>query len=131
MIAGGLLTARNSAFAAMSRERAEALVVQGDAMFFAQRDRIAELAAKRRLPAIYSFREHVEAGGLISYGANLPDVFRRLSFYVDKILKGAKPSGLPFEQATKFDLMINLNTAKALGLTMPPSLLRRADELVQ
>jgi len=121
----------NSAFAAMTRERAEALLVQGDAMFLAQRDRIAELAAKRRLLAMYSFREHVQAGGLIGYGANLSDLFRRLAFYVDKILKGAKPGDLPFEQATKFDLVINLKTAKALSLTIPQSLLQRADEVIQ
>jgi ABC-type uncharacterized transport system substrate-binding protein len=121
----------DSAFAAMTRERAGALVVLPDAIFTNQRRQIAELAAKRRLPAVYGVREPAEAGGLMVYGANLLDLERRAATYVDKILKGAKPADLPVEQPTKFELVINLKTAKALGLTIPPSVLGRADEIIQ
>jgi putative ABC transport system substrate-binding protein len=119
------------AFAAMARERAGALLVLLDAMFLDQRERIAGLAAKNRLPAVYGLRRHVEAGGLMAYGANLFDLIRHPAIYVDKILRGAKPADLPIEQPTKFELVINLKTAKALGLTIPPSLLGRADEVIQ
>ena len=100
-------------------------------MFTNERRRLVALAAKNRLPAVYTSREFVDAGGLMAYGANVADVFRRAATYVDKILKGAKPADLPVEQPTKFDFVINLKTAKALGLTIPPSLLRGADEVIQ
>jgi putative ABC transport system substrate-binding protein len=108
-----------------------ALLVLADSMFLFQRDRIASLAAKDRLPTVYGLRWHAEAGGLMAYGANQLVQSRRLAVYVDKILKGAKPGDLPIEQATQFELVINLKTAKALGLTIPPSLLGRADEVIQ
>jgi putative ABC transport system substrate-binding protein len=120
----------DSAFSAMTRERARALIVLPSPMFYGQYKRIVDLATKNRLPAIYAFREAVQVGGLISYGSSLPDLFRRAAVQVDKILKGAKPSDLPIEQPTKFELVINLKTAKALGLTIPPSLLLRADEVI-
>jgi putative ABC transport system substrate-binding protein len=100
-------------------------------MFSSKRRRLVDLAAKNRLPALFSFREYVDAGGLMSYGPNLADLFRRAATYVDKILKGAKPGDLPVEQPTKFELVINLKTAKALGLTIPQSVLGRADEVIQ
>jgi putative ABC transport system substrate-binding protein len=119
------------AFAAMRTERAEAVIVIGDPMFGSHRRRLIDLSAKRGLPAIYSTREYVIDGGLVSYGTNLDDLYRRAPYFVDKILKGAKPADLPVEQPTKFELVINLKTAKALGLTIPQSLLRRADEVIQ
>jgi putative ABC transport system substrate-binding protein len=121
----------DSAFAAMTTEAAGAVVVLVDAMFIDQRTRIAELAATRRLPAVYGQVEHVESGGLMAYAPNFLANYRRAAVYVDKILKGAKPGDLPIEQATKFDLIINLKTAKALGLTIPPSLLQRADQVIE
>jgi putative ABC transport system substrate-binding protein len=119
------------AFAAMARERAGALLVLLDSIFYNQRERIADLAAKNRLPAIYGLSLHAEAGGLMAYGANRFDISRRAAGYVDRILKGAKPADLPVEQPTKFELFINLKTAKALGLTIPQTLLQRADEVLQ
>jgi len=119
------------AFADMIRVRADALTVMGTPAFSAERRRLAELAVKHRLPAVYSFRDFVEAGGLMSYGADLADLSRRAATYVDKILKGAKPGDLPVEQPTKFELVINLKTARALGLTIPPSLLGRADQVIE
>lgn len=113
------------------RERADALYVLDDVFTFVHRARIVALAAKHRLPAIYPSRGAVQAGGLMSYGPQLRDLFRRAAAYVDKILKGAKPEDLPVEQPTKFELAINLKTAKALGLAIPPSLLRRANEVIQ
>ncbi len=120
-----------SAFATMTRERASALLVLHDGMFLLHPTRIADLAAKSRLPAMYQLREHVDAGGLMVYGPSLRDNFRRAATYVDKILKGAKPADLPVEQPTKFELVINLKTAKALGLTIPRSILIRADEVIR
>jgi putative ABC transport system substrate-binding protein len=120
-----------SAFASMTRERAGALVVLSDAIFLNQRRQIAELAAKRRLPSVYGLTDFAEAGGLMVYGANLLDLERRATIYVDKILKGAKPADLPVEQPTKFELVVNGKTAKALGLTIPPSLLLRADQVIK
>jgi len=119
------------AFSAMTKERAGGLIILTSSMFYDQRTRIAELAARSRLPAIYSVKEYAEAGGLMAYGVNLGESFRRAATYVDKVLKGARPADLPVEQPTKFDLVINLKTAKALGLTIPPSLLARADEVIQ
>jgi putative ABC transport system substrate-binding protein len=119
------------AFLAMTRERADALIVLADAVFHVDRTRIVGLAAKSRLPAMYNFREFVDAGGLIAYAANLADLFRRMAVYVDKILKGARPADLPVEQPMKFELVVNLKTAKALGLTIPQSVLIRADEVIR
>ena len=121
----------DGAFAAMAKERVGALLVVADSIFILHRTRLADLAARSRLPAIYGYREHVEAGGLMSYGPSVRDLFRRAATFVDKILKGAKPADLPVEQPTKFELVINLKTAKALGLTIPPSVLIRADEVIQ
>jgi len=125
------LTDLQRAFDTASRERADALYVLGDVFTFVHRARIVALAAKNRLPTIYTSRGAVELGGLMSYGPQLRDLFRRAATYVDKILKGAKPGDLPVEQPTKFELAINLKTARELGLTIPPSLLKRADEVIQ
>ena len=119
------------AFSEITRARASALTVFGSSMFFSERRRLVGLAAKNRLPAVYTWREGADAGGLMAYGPNIPDLFRRAATYVDKILKGAKPGDLPVEQPTKFELVINLKTAKALGLTIPRSVLGRADEVIQ
>jgi putative tryptophan/tyrosine transport system substrate-binding protein len=111
--------------------RAKALYVCSDPLVFANVSRINTLALGARLPTLHAFREYVEAGGLMSYGASFPDLFRRAGDYVDKILRGAKPADIPVEQPTKFDLVINLTTAKALGLNVPPSVLARADEVIE
>jgi putative ABC transport system substrate-binding protein len=100
-------------------------------MFFTERRRLVDLAAKNRLPAVYPWRDGVDVGGLMAYGAHLPDLFRRAATHVDRILKGAKPADLPVEQPTKFELLINLKAAKALGLTIPQSVLARADHVVE
>jgi putative ABC transport system substrate-binding protein len=121
----------DSAFSAMTRERPGALLVLGDAVFLLHRTRLADLATRSRLPAMYNFREFVDAGGLMAYAANLADLFRRAAAYVDKILKGAKPPDLPVEQPMKFELVVNLKTAKALGLTIPQSVLIRADHVIE
>src|SRR5262245_53425289 len=119
------------AFKAATAGRSGALLVFGSGLLAAHARRIAELASKSRLPAMYSFRSNVEVGGLISYGVNGIDNFRRAAVFVDKILKGAKAADLPIEQPTKFELAVNLKTAKALGLTIPRSILLRADEVIQ
>jgi putative ABC transport system substrate-binding protein len=119
------------AFEAIQRRRADTLLVLPSPMFYGERRRLAELAARHRLPAVYETRDFVDAGGLMSYGPSFPDMYRRAATYVDKILKGAKPGDLPMEQPTKFDFVINLKTAKALGLTIPPAVLARADALIQ
>jgi putative ABC transport system substrate-binding protein len=119
------------AFSEMARARAGALTVLTGPIFLNERRRLVDLAAKNRLPAVYRWREFVDAGGLMSYGSNIADSFRRAATYVDKILKGAKPADLPVEQPTKFELVINLKTAKALGLTIPQSILIRADQVIQ
>ena len=119
------------AFSDMTSARAGALTLLPANMFLREHRRLVDLAAKNRLPAVYTSREFVDAGGLMSYGANQPDLFRRAATYVDKILKGAKPGDLPVDQPTKFELVINLKTAKALGLTIPQSVLAQADEVIQ
>jgi putative ABC transport system substrate-binding protein len=119
------------AFAAMARARAQAVMVLGNPLFFAERQRVAELAIKHRLPTMSNLKDIVEAGGLMSYSPNWDDLYRRGAVYVDKIFKGAKPADLPVEQATKFELVINLKTAKALGLTIPQSVLARADQIIE
>ncbi len=119
------------AFDAMARGRAGGLIVLVDVLFRNQRIRITELAAARRLPAVYGLTEEAEAGGLMAYAPSFVDQYRRAAVYVDKILKGAKPGDLPIEQPTKFELVINLKAARALGLTVPPALLGRADEVIQ
>jgi len=119
------------AFASIVAERADALFVLMSPTLTRDRKQIIDRAAKYRLPAIYQWREHVEVGGLMSYGGSLIDISRRLAAYVDKILKGARPGELPIEQPTKYELVINLKTAKALGLTIPPSLLARADQVIE
>jgi putative tryptophan/tyrosine transport system substrate-binding protein len=121
----------DGAFAAIAKERVGALFVFGDPMFGVHRARLADLAAQNRLPTMYTNRPHVEAGGLLCYGPSFSDLWRRAASYVDKILKGAKPADLPVEQPTKFELVINLKTAKVLGLAIPPSLLARADEVIE
>ena len=117
-------------FAAMGRERADAVIILPDSFFIRQRRQITELAARNRLPSMFSFREDVEAGGLMSYGVNMADIFRRAAIFVDKVLKGAKAGELPFEQPTKIHLAINRKTAKALGITISQELLFRADEVI-
>jgi putative tryptophan/tyrosine transport system substrate-binding protein len=121
----------NDAFALIAREHPDAMVVGASAVNVANRHLIVEFAAQKRLPAMYASREFVNVGGLISYGVELADLFRRAAGYVDKILRGAKPADLPVEQPTKFDLVINLKTAKALGLDVPDKLLALADEVIE
>ncbi len=118
-------------FAGVARGGAGALIISSTARLFTSRKRFAELAVKHRLPTVVGAREYAEAGGLVSYGTDYPDLFRQAATFVDKILKGAKPADLPMEQPTKFELVINLKTAKALGLTIPPILLQRADQVIE
>ena len=120
-----------AAFSAMARANAQAVLVLGAAAYIVEKQRIAELGIRHRLPTFFNLRDHVEAGGLMSYGPEFSDLVRRGAIYVDKILKGTKPADLPVEQATKFELVINLKTAKALGLTIPQSLLQRADQVIE
>lgn len=119
------------AFATMVKDRSEAIIVGDGPFLWTQRQRIAELAARHRLPTAYPYREGPEAGGLLSYGTSIPAAWYRAAVYVDKILRGAKPAELPVEQPTTFELIVNEKTAKALGLTIPPSLLSRADQVIQ
>jgi len=121
----------DGAVAAAVRERADALFVLPDPLTLLERRRIADLAAKHRLPAMYGFKEFVTAGGLMSYGTMQTDLYRRAAAHVDKVLRGRNPADVPVEQATLFELVINLKTAKALGLTIPPSLLQRADQVIE
>jgi putative tryptophan/tyrosine transport system substrate-binding protein len=120
-----------SVLSMLTRERADALIILGHPMLAQQRGRIAALTAKSRMPAMAAQREYAEAGSLMAYGASLPEMYRRAATYVDKILKGAKPGDLPIEQPTKFEFVVNLKTAKTLGLTIPPAVLARADEVIQ
>jgi putative ABC transport system substrate-binding protein len=119
------------AFNRMGQQRLDGVIVRSGPLIVRFRDRIVELAARYRLPGIYSFGEFVRAGGLMAYGPSVPAVFQRMAYYVDRILKGAKPADLPVEQPTKFELIINLKAAKALGLTIPQSLLQRADQVIE
>jgi putative ABC transport system substrate-binding protein len=121
----------DAAFSAINRDRPDALLVFPSPMLYLEHRRIVDFAAASRLPAIYAAKEFVDAGGLMSYGVNLPDLFRRTATYVDKILKGAKPADLPVEQPTKFEFVINLKTATALGFDVPPTLLARTDEVIE
>jgi putative ABC transport system substrate-binding protein len=121
----------DNAFKTLAKDNVQALIVLVDGMFFSERQRIAELASATRLPTIYPFRDHVDAGGLVSYGVNLAECFHRAAGYVVRILKGANPGDLPVEFPTKLELVINNKAAKALGLTIPPLLIVRADEVIE
>ena len=133
LLSVGVRSARDieQAFTKLREQRAEAVLLMPDGLFFAQRDVIARLASENRLPTIHWGRPEVEAGGLMSYGPDRIEVSRQAAVYVGKVLQGAKPADLPVEQPTKFELVINLKRAKALGLTIPRSLLARADEVIQ
>jgi putative tryptophan/tyrosine transport system substrate-binding protein len=121
----------DQAFAIMSAQRVGALIVDGHLFLYSHQNRVIDLAAQHRLPAMYVYKNYVDAGGLMSYGIRIADLWRRAATYVDKILKGAKPGDLPVEQPMKFELVINLKTAQALGLTIPPSVLFQADEVIR
>ena len=124
-------TTLEAAFVTLTKDRPDALMVPADTFLVSQRSRIAQFAIENKLPSIYTFREYIEAGGLIAYAPNYPDLFRRAASYVDKILKGAKPGELPIERPNTFQLFFNLKTARALGLTVPPKLLAIADEIIE
>ena len=121
----------DAAFVTLTKDRPNAFLVPADTFLVSQRSRIAQFAIENKLPSLYTFREYIEAGGLIAYAPNYPDLFRRAASYVDKILKGAKPGELPIERSNTFQLFINLKTARALGLTVPPKLLAIADEIIE
>jgi putative ABC transport system substrate-binding protein len=121
----------DAAFVKLTKGRPDGLLVPGDPFLVSQRNRIAQFAIENKLPSVYTFREFIDAGGLIAYTPNFDDLFRRAATYVDKILKGAKPGELPIEQSTKFRLVINFKTARTLGVILPPTLLRRADEVIE
>ncbi len=125
------ITTLDAAFEKLLKDRPDAFMVLADPFLLTHRGRIAQFAIANKFPSAYTYREHVEAGGLIAYTPNYHDLFRRAAIYVDKILKGAKPGDLPVGQPTKFDLVINLKTAKGLGLTIPPMLLATADEVIE
>ena len=120
-----------SAFQTAKQKQVDAIMTTASRLFFAERKRIVELAGKYRLPAIYPEKEFVDEGGLMSYGADFDDLYRRAAVYVDKILKGAKPADLPVQQATKFEFVINLKAAKQIGLTVPPEVLARANRVIR
>jgi putative ABC transport system substrate-binding protein len=124
-------TTLDAAFVTLTKDRPDALMVPADTFLVSQRSRIAQFAIESKLPSVYTFREYIEAGGLIAYTPNYHDLFRRAASYVDKILKGAKPGELPIGQPTKFELVINLTTAKALGLVIPRVLLVGADQVIE
>jgi putative ABC transport system substrate-binding protein len=121
----------NAAFEAMARERPDALFVAGDPFFATRRVQLVNLASRYAIPTTFGLRDYAEAGGLMSYGADIADAFRQVGVYAGRILKGAKPSDLPAVQSNKFSLVINAQTARMLGLTIPPSLLARADEVIE
>jgi ABC-type uncharacterized transport system substrate-binding protein len=118
-------------FAALNKERLDGVYMFGGALMNANRKRTVDFALRNRLPSMFTVREAVDAGGLMSYGADLTDSYRRVAYFVDKILKGAKPADLPGEQPTKFELVVNLKTAKQIGLTIPPNVLARADKVIR
>ncbi len=131
LVDGGTAASLDKGFAAIVAAKADALIVEPDRSLLARRAAIVAFAAGRRLPAVYPYREYVEAGGLASYAPSFPEMFRRAATYVDRILKGAKPADLPIEQPTKFELVVNVKAAKSLGFDVPPSLLLRADRVIQ
>jgi putative ABC transport system substrate-binding protein len=131
MIPAQIVEDFDNAFAMMTQHVVSGFLVVASPLIVAQRSLLAAIAAKYRLPGMYPFKENVQAGGLMSYGADRDDLYRRAATYIDRLLKGAKPADLPVEQASKYEFVINLKTAKALGLEIPPTLLARADEVIE